>query len=201
MGLSSETLEVLAEKVSILSDTIMHQGYGNVVRREVLLPNGRAAGYDIVVQKHLSVVIFVWDSRSSTTTLIKEYHPGPDRFIHGTVAGMYEPGKHRSVLEAAQHELEEEAGLATSHWYPLLESFDVQMPYDKYTNNIFIPFLALDCEPVSAPKPPDDEEYIVVVRDVSLPALMRMVQAGQVNVVSTYATLLGTQKLRELGIL
>lgn len=189
-----------SEELTYLGEKVVFEGYGKMIRRDVLFPTGRTVTFDILTQKHLSVVVFIWDSATATTTLVKEYHPGPDRFVLGTVAGMYEPDKHKSVLEAAQHELEEEAQLRTDKWYPLLRDEDVHMPFDKYSNNKFIPFLALDCKPVVDAKAMDAEEYIQVLHDVPLAELMEYVQTGQMNVVSTYAIMLGLQKLRELGI-
>ena len=123
------------------------------------------------------------------------------RFMYGTVAGMYEKKKHSSPLEAAQFELEEEAHLRTSEWYQLLSGDDdTSTPLDKYSTNKFHAYLALNCEEVSNPKPLDDEEYIIIERNVSYRRLMQLVTSGQINVVSSYAILLAIRKLRELGI-
>ena len=121
--------------------------------------------------------------------------------MYGTVAGMYEKKKHSSPLEAAQFELEEEAHLRTSEWYPLLSGDDdTSAPLDKYSTNKFHAYLALNCEEVSHPKPLDEEEYIIIERNVSYRRLMQLVTSGQINVVSSYAILLAIRKLRELGI-
>lgn len=43
---------------------------------------------------------FVWNSRQThTTTILKEYYPGPNRLMYGVVAGNYEPDKHTSPLQ------------------------------------------------------------------------------------------------------
>lgn len=185
---------------TLLQEKVMYEGYRNIVRREVILPTGRHVLFDILTQRHLSVVVFVWNTATRTTTLVREYHPGPNKFMLGTVAGMYEVEKHKSVLEAAQHELEEEAQLTTTKWYPLLDNVDVHMPFDKYSTNQFIPFLALDCTPLEHAKPMDDDEYIEVIHNVSLKEVKNLIKHGQINVVSTYAITLALEKLRELGI-
>ncbi|RYG99480.1 NUDIX hydrolase [archaeon] len=164
-----------------------------------MLPHGQKVDYDIITQKHLSVVVFVWDTASATTTLVKEYHPGPNKVMLGAVAGMCENEKHTSILQAAQHELEEEAHLRTDHWYSLLNEGAI-MPFDKYSNNRFIPYLALDCEPVKSAKPLDDEEYITIHRNVTYNEMMELMASGQINVVSTYTIMLGLKKLKDLGI-
>lgn len=180
----------------------MFAGYRNILRRDYLLPNGKQATYDILTQKHLSVVVFTWNTTSSTTTLIREYHPGPERFMYGTVAGMYESSKHSSPLHASQLELEEEAQLRTDQWIPLLDSADTSMSFDKYSTNRFFPYLALDCTavPASTARPMDADELITVEHDVPYSRVAQLLSAGQMNVVSTYAILLGVRKLREMGI-
>jgi hypothetical protein len=183
-----------------VGEEVVFSGYRKIVRRDVILPNGHIANFDIVHQKHLSVVVFVWDSASATGTLIREYHPGPERFLYGTVAGMCEDGKHNSALEAAKFELEEEAQLQTDRWYPLLEEAGTMMPLDKYSNNNFLPFMALDCQPVLNPRALDDEEFISIHHNVSYNQMMDLMQKGNMNVVSTFTVMLGFQKLIELGI-
>lgn len=183
-----------------VNESVVFSGYRNIVRRDIQMPNGKVGTFDIVHQKHLSVVVFVWDSQSATGTLIREYHPGPEKFLYGTVAGMFESEKHASALEAAKFELEEEAQLESDQWYPLLNDFEAMMPLDKYSNNRFLPFLALDCRPVLSPRPLDDEEFISVHHNVSYAQMMHLTKSGNMNVVSTYTLLLGVQKLIELGI-
>ena len=120
--------------------------------------------------------------------------------MFGTVAGMYESKKHSSALEAAQFELEEEANLKTSRWIPLLDDSDITVPFDKYSDNRFFPYLALDCETVLNPKPQDEEEFIVVVKGVSYKKLMELISKGEINVLSSYTILMGLNKLREMNI-
>lgn len=190
------------DKGLTIREEVVFRGYRNIVRREVRLPNDHKVIYDVLTQKHLSVVVFPWDSRSKTTTLVREYHPGPEKFLYGTVAGMYELNKHTSPLECGKHELEEEAQLQSNQWYELVDTAKTSMgmPFDKYSNNHFFPYLALDCESVINPKPMDDDEFITLQRNVTYSQLMDYMKTGQINVVSTFTILLGFQKLDELGI-
>ena len=188
------------QSVTTLDEQIVFQGYRNIVRRKVILPNGQNATYDLLTQKHASVVVFTWDTLTSTTTLVNEYHPGPNKFISGTVAGMYEIDKHASPLESAMFELEEEAKLVSDKWYPLLDTSDTSMPFDKYSTNRFYPYLAIDCKHIDNGKDLDEQEYIIIERNVTYSKLMSLLHSGQMNVVSTYAILLGLRKLNELGI-
>jgi hypothetical protein len=199
---SNGTFSTVTKDVEIkkIGETVVFSGYRNIVRRDILLPNGQQASFDIVHQKHLSVVVFVWDTISATGTLIREYHPGPEKYMYGTVAGMYEFHKHSSALEAAQHELEEEAQLQSNQWISLLQESTTQMPLDKYSNNFFLPYMALDCQTVWNPLPPDEEEFIRVYHNVTYMEMMSLIQQGKMNVVSTYTILMGFHKLKEMGI-
>lgn len=199
---SSEFNGLKTDKGLTIREEVVFRGYRNVVRREVRLPNDRKVVYDVLTQKHLSVVVFPWDSVSKTTTLIREYHPGPEKFLYGTIAGMYEFNKHESPLQCAKHELEEEAQLQSHKWYELIDTKQskIGMSFDKYSNNHFFPYLALDCFPVENPKAMDEDEFITIERNVTYAQLMDLIKAGKVNVVSTYAILMSFQKLDELGI-
>jgi hypothetical protein len=190
-----------AFEIKKLRDKVVYKGYRNIIQRDIIMPNGKEVSFDILNQPEPSVIIFIWNSTSSTCTLIKEYHPGIEKIIYGTVAGMYEGKKHSSILEAAKHELEEEAQLHTNNLIPLLDDFDTSTPFDKYSNNRFYPFLALNCEAVNDPQPMDDEEYIIVEHGISYSRLMDMILKGEINIVSTYSILLGIRKLRSLGII
>jgi hypothetical protein len=123
-----------------------------------------------------------------------------EAFLYGVVAGMYESKKHRTPLEAAQWELEEEAHLRSTEWHPLLANADTSMPVEKYSTNEFYAFLALNCEVVDNPKALDEEEFIIIERNVSYPKLMELLHSGQLSVISSFTVLLGIQKLASLGI-
>ena len=86
---------------NFLGDTIAYSGYRKMINRKIEFPN-KVITFDIVSQGNPSVIVFIWDSFSNTSTLIKEYHPGTNEYLYGTVAGMYEDKKHSSPLQAAQ---------------------------------------------------------------------------------------------------
>lgn len=120
--------------------------------------------------------------------------------MYGAVAGMMEGHKHTSPLECAMHELEEEAQLSCTEWIPLLRDGSSKVPIEKYSDNQLYPYLALDCIPVKNPKPMDDEEFIIIHRNISHTRLMEMISNGELNIISSYTVLLGIQKLIEMGI-
>lgn len=142
---------------------------------------------------------------------------------------MYEKEKHRSPLESAKFELEEEAHLDTVNWIPLLEAdattsassahiidsacsnerskFDqnsggsnFSISVDKYSDNMLYPYLAVDCKTVLNPRPLDMDEYIEIVPNVTYKQLMKLLSTGQLCVFSSYITLMSLRKLEELNI-
>lgn len=182
-------------------ETVFAGKYRSIVRRDILMPdNLTIAHFDVLHQTHESVGVFVWDTATCTATLVEEYHPGIESMMIGTVAGMFEPEKHSSALQCAQFELEEEAQLQSHRWIPLLRDERTSTPFDKYSNNRMHPFLALDCSPVASPRSMDPEESIALLRGVSYTELMRLIDAGAINALSSYTILMGIRKLRELGI-
>ena len=190
--------ETLGFKVA--SQKLVYDGWRKIVRKEVVLPNEKNVFFDVVTQKAPSVTVFVWDRNSSTATLVQEYHPGVNRMMYGAVAGLFEGHKHDTILDCAKSELEEEAQLATDTWIPLMGDMSKNVPFEKYSDNLLHSFLALDCRPVLNPKPLDDEEYIIIHKNVCHSRLLEMIYAGELNIISSYTVLMGLRKLKEMGI-
>lgn len=174
-----------------------------MLRRDVKFPNEKIHSFDVLSIKEntSSVIVMTWDSKTQTSTLIQEFHPGVQRLMWGTVAGCFEAHKHSTTLEAAQFELEEEAQLVGGQWIPLLRSEETTAPFDKYSDNRFSPYLVIDPTICQNPKPMDDEEYIVVERGVPLSKILDMVHSGEINVASSYTILLAVQKLKDLNLI
>lgn len=185
----------------VVFPTGSEKAWRKVVRREVCLPNDKIVEFDIITQGSPSIVVFIWDTASKTTTLIREYQPGSNQVLYGTVAGMYEPHKHDSPLQCAQYELEEEAQLSSDTWIPLLASSDTSIPFDKYSDNRFYPYLVLDCKTVKNPKPLDDTEFIKIKPSISHSELMEIISTGSINIASSFAILLGLKRLELMGFL
>ena len=194
----SNLSETLGFKV--LNENLVYDGWRKIVRKEVVLPNEKKVLFDVVAQQSPSVTVFIWDRESSTATLVQEYHPGVNKMMYGAVAGVFEGHKHESILDCAKSELEEEAQLSTDTWIPLMGDIANSVPFEKYSENRLHSFLALDCQPVLNPKPLDDEEYIIIHRNVDHPRLLEMIFAGELNIISSYTVLMGLRKLKEMGI-
>lgn len=217
---SIKSAEEYEKDFKVLNNETAYSGWRKIIRREVLNPNGRSTTYDIVSQGGGSIGVFPWDTETSTTTLVREYHPGVGKFQYGVIGGMFESKKHSSSLECAQFELEEEAHLQSAEWIPLLKSrakdsssgssiliSDVNDPpvngpvsFDKYSDNILYPYIALNCKVVDSPRPLDDDEFIIVEKNVTYKRVWELISTGQMNIFSSYVSMLAMRKLDELGI-
>jgi len=83
---------------SVIGEDLVYNGWRKVIRRDVLMPNGRKTSFDINSQGAPSTVVFIWNTNSNTTTLLKEYYPGTNEVMYGCVGGVYEKSKHESLL-------------------------------------------------------------------------------------------------------
>jgi len=148
-----------------------------------------------------AVIIFAWNSKSKTATIVKEYNPGCHKILCGPAAGIIEtdPKKHDSDPDvAARHELEEECHLSGGAWYRLVRE-DVFVPMDKYVVTGIVPYLVIDPVGVKNPRPLDAEEDIEILEDISVPRILDMIYDGKMNLVGGWACMLAIEKLRGLG--
>ena len=211
-----KSAEEYEKEFKVIKNETAYSGWRKIIRREVINPNGKSTIYDIVSQSGGSIGVFPWNTVTSTTTLIREYHPGVGKFQYGVIGGMFE-SKHTTSLECAQFELEEEAQLKSDTWIPLLSpspsssSSDTltttsssiltngPVSFDKYSDNVLYPYIALDCQHVDIPRAPDDDEYIVIEKNITYKRLWEIISTGQMNIFSSYVTMSALRKLEEMG--
>jgi hypothetical protein len=129
-------------------------------------------------------------------SLISEYCPGVDGVKSGIPGGLYEERKHSDLLNAAQDELNEEAGLIGGTWFALAPE---GIPQDKYSRNRLHPYLVIDSSIDPNPRGQDDTEQITVEHGVSLAEAKRRLLAGDMPAPAAMVTLMAIDKLRELG--
>ncbi|CAM9630049.1 unnamed protein product [Phaeothamnion confervicola] len=184
---------------AITEEITAYTGWRSVVKRTVRFPTGKEHTFDVVKHDGPAVLVFIWDTKTQTTTLIREYSPGQMGVLPGVVAGLVE-GKHASALQAAQFELDEEANLCGGQWYPCLEGEGVLIPASKYATDRFHVYLVVDPEESPDPRPLDDGEWIQVASGVGLPELRQMMLAGEMTAVSALCCYMGLEKLREIGL-
>mmetsp|Transcript_23575 Transcript_23575/g.42798 ORF Transcript_23575/g.42798 Transcript_23575/m.42798 type:complete len:234 (-) Transcript_23575:1506-2207(-) len=184
---------------TILGEEFTYKRWRTILERTIRFPNGKVVDFDLVgmVGAGSAVVVFAWDSLQKTATLVREYHPGPNKFLFGAAAGIVEDDKHNGNVElAAQHELEEECHLAGGSWHLLTPE---PLAMDKYSTITMRAFLVMDASHVPDPQPQDHEEDIEIIQNVSVDEIMTMIRRGEMNVVGAWACLMAIEKLREMG--
>lgn len=144
-----------------------------------------------------AVLVFAWNTKTKTATLVREYMPASHKILWGVAAGLIEE-KHDGgdTIVAASHELEEECHLTGGKWIPLTHHPSAM---DKYALTTIAAYLVLDPKPAENPKPLDEEEDIEIVDGVTIPEIMNWIAQGEMNLVSGWGCLLAIEKLRELG--
>ncbi|KAG7370916.1 hypothetical protein IV203_019486 [Nitzschia inconspicua] len=182
----------------ILDETIVYSGWRTILQRKVQMRNGKVVDFDLVGVKtgEGAVLVFAWDSRTRTATMIREYMPASHRVMYGLAAGLIEDKHGHDTEMAARHELEEECHLKGGRWF-LLTNEPVAM--DKYSTTKMYCYLVIDPEPEENPKPLDEEEDIEIVTGVTIPEILQWLVNGEMNLVGSWGALLAIEKLRELG--
>jgi hypothetical protein len=180
----------------ILEEKILYQRWRILHQRVVRMPSGKVVDFDVVGQKGSgAAIVFAWNSTSKTATLCREYNPGPHQVLSGLAAGLIENDKHDADPQtAAEHEMEEEIHLAGGTWYSLTK---IPLAMDKYATTRIYAYLVIDPEPVTDPRPRDDEEEIQILSNVSVQEIERMIDEGEMNLVGSWASLLALNKLRQ----
>jgi len=182
----------------ILDKTIVYNGWRTILQHRVRMRNGKTADFDLVGEKNAEgcVVVFPWDTRSKTATLIREYMPASNRILWGLAGGNIEDKHGHNAELAARHELEEECHLKGGTWMPLLTQ---PVAMDKYWLTTVQIYLVIDPEPETNPKPLDEEEDIEIVSGVTVPEILKYIGNAEMNQAGGFASLLAIEKLRELG--
>jgi len=175
-----------------------YTGWRSVVSKQATYPDGSQHRFDVVTQGSPSVLVVPWCTRTRTTTLLREWQPGPEEVLWGVCAGIVEPGKHASNLQAAQYELNEEAQLESHMWLSVL---DRSAPADKYSDNRFDIFLAMDCSPVGVQQQRnlDSAERIDIYPGVSYKRVMDIIEKGEMNVAGSFACMVAFRALERKG--
>jgi hypothetical protein len=182
----------------ILDEKVVYSRWRTVLQRKVKMRNGKIVDFDLVGTSTAAsaVLVFAWDSKTKTATLIKEYMPGCNKRLYGIAAGLVEEKHGERPEVAAEHELEEEMHLRGGRWIPLTIKSTCM---DKYATTMIDAFLVIDPVPEPNPKPLDEEEDIEIVSKVSVPAILDMISNGEMNLVGGWACMLAIQTLRKMG--
>ncbi len=146
-----------------------------------------------------AAIVFAWDSKTKTATIVKEYNPGPNKMLCGLAAGIVEKDKHNSdYRKAAGDELEEECHLSGGTWHRLLNE-GASIAMDKYVVTEIVAYLVVDPVKVANPPPLDAEEEIEILDGVTVEEILELIRNGEMNCIGAFASLLAIEKLRELS--
>eukprot|EP00980_Cylindrotheca_fusiformis_P015062 scaffold4157_cov136-Cylindrotheca_fusiformis.AAC.12 len=184
----------------ILDETVAYSRWRTITQRKVRMRNGNVVDFDLVGVKTGpgAVLVFAWDTKTKTATLIREYMPASHKILWGVGAGLIEKKHGEDPIVAGQHELEEECHLTGGTWILLTEA---PCAMDKYSLTKVTAYLVLDPEPAIDPKPLDEEEDIEIVPGVSAEEIMAYIRDGEMNLVGGWGCMLALAKLRELDLL
>lgn len=101
-------------------------------------------------------------------------------------------------METAQYELSEEAHLKGGRLISLLPSSQPEGISElKWSKNRFVPYICINPVLDDNPKERDAEEYIEIVRDVSIDDFTQMVMRGEVMLPSVQTGWMAIEWLKE----
>ncbi|GAB5589463.1 hypothetical protein Unana1_04363 [Umbelopsis nana] len=185
---------------TILKDEIAHKRYITVWNRTTRFDDGREIQWDVVghdIPLPTFVTVFTFDTATKTTCILKEYVQGTNEKYTCT-AGAIDRRKHKSQLETAQYELSEEAHLTGGRLISLLPSSQPEGISElKWSKNRFVPYICINPVLDDNPKERDAEEYIEIVRDVSIDDFTQMVMRGEVMLPSVQTGWMAIEWLKE----
>jgi 8-oxo-dGTP pyrophosphatase MutT (NUDIX family) len=149
--------------------------------RTYQLPNGKVID-DFTVSTIPNVSMVIAITKDQKVVLVHQYKPGVNEIMYQFPAGRLEE-KHRDLLELAQHELEEEAGIKVEK--EKLEYLGRFTGFSTKSSEVVSMYLATDCE-FNSKQNLDVTEDIEVVT-VSFDHLEEMIKNNQIICAQTVA--------------
>ncbi len=156
-----------------------------VSQQRVRLPDGREVEDYLQFSSQSYVCIFAL-TPEGLVLCEQHYKHGPGRVILSLPAGACEG--HEEPLVAAQRELLEETGHASSNWELLGEG----LTHANAGGGRFHMYLARDCRKIAEPDSGDLED--ITIQLMAIPALLQAVGRGDMPVSSDPATILHALK-------
>lgn len=142
----------------------------NVRRDEVILPNGKAAGRELV--EHRGGVAVLAVDQNGFVPMVRQFRYPLGKHLWEIPAGKLEVGENPD--DAIVRELREEAGLTAGS----VKSLGMFYPTCGYSNEIIRLYLATDLSYVGAK--PDDDEFLEI-KYVSIDELYQKCLSGEIE--------------------
>lgn len=150
-------------------DEVAYDGFVRVVRRPLVLPDGRRAVWDILdTPATVSVLALTPDEQ---VVMVRQYRPGANRLVLSLPGGLVDAGE--EPVEAGLRELREETGYAASSGELVASVDPPSHTRPRHT------MLARDCELVTGQDldPLEDIEVVLLPLD----ELRRRLPTGQLG--------------------
>lgn len=184
-----------------LSDTIVYNSHARVYSRKIEFPSKKTFTFDVWGRVWRSgtfavVTVVPFEPATQTFTMVREYSVAHGVATYNFPQGQVE-GKHGSVRDAAERELQEEAGLAGGDFFGLVEQ---GMPQDKYQRERVFVFLCVGAKEVVQGER-DREESIEIVRGVTTRQILDLAMKGVIQSNQVAAGLLAINRLRRMKLL
>ena len=179
-------MEAIINAVSVIHKSRVF----DLVREEVVLPNRVFVEMDIVRHPGAAAIVAMKDD--SNLIMIEQYRHALGETIWEVPAGTLH--KNEDPLDCARRELEEETGFTASSW----DKLGVITPLPAYSDETIHVYLASDLSP--SQQNLDDDE-ILQVTEISLPAAVDMIKEGKIKDGKTISSLfLAAIRLRVLEV-
>ncbi len=177
----------------VQSTTDIYAGRVMALRSDdVTMPGGRVAVREIL--EHPGAVAIVALDPDDRLMMIHQYRHPVQRRLWELPAGLLDV-QGEDPVEAAQRELEEEAGLTATDWSVLIDV----VPSPGFSDESVRVYLARGLAEVGRPEMGDDEESDMSTRWVTLSVAVRMVLAGTIVNGVTVAAVLAANTLAGAG--
>jgi ADP-ribose pyrophosphatase len=171
------------KKARVVSSRTVYRGpVFSVTTDHVEEPNGVRARRDVIHHSGSVVVLAVDDSGATPRVLLeRQYRHAASDYLWELPAGRIDPGE--KDLHAAQRELLEETGYTARKWRRILK-FYASPGFVAETMSVFL------ATGLRAGEAQPEEDEVIYIRMVPLPAAVRMVIRGTIRDAKTISSVL-----------
>jgi ADP-ribose pyrophosphatase len=180
---SSKSARSKPSKARLVSSRTVYRGpVFSVTTDHVEEPNGVRARRDVIHHSGSVVVLAVDDSTATPRVLLeRQYRHAATDYLWELPAGRIDPGE--KDLHAAQRELLEETGYTARKWRRILK-FYASPGFVAETMAVFL------ATGLRAGEAQPEEDEVIYIRMVPLPAAVRMVIRGTIRDAKTISSVL-----------